>query len=177
MTTLDPSRPTTRVRPATPDDAATILRFIRDLATFEREPDAVEATVDSLREQLSSEHPPFECLLANQADDGPDGPGRDVGMALFFPTFSTWTGRPGIHLEDLWVDPAARGTGAGLALVRALARLVRDRGGARLEWAVLDWNHSAMDFYDGLGARAQDEWIPYRLAESDLAAIADLAHD
>ncbi len=176
MTTPDPSRPTTRVRPATPDDAATILRFIRDLATYEREPDAVEATVASLRDQLSSEHPPFECLVASQAD-GPDGPVLDVAMALFFPTFSTWTGRPGIHLEDLWVDPAARGTGAGLALVQALARLVRERGGARLDWAVLDWNQPAIDFYDRLGARAQDDWIPYRLAGSDLDAIADIAHD
>lgn len=167
-----PHPPPTRVRPATPDDAATVLGFIRDLATYEREPDAVEATVASLHDQLAADHPPFECLLASQPhpDTGAD---RDVGMALFFPTFSTWTGVAGIHLEDLYVDPRARGSGAGLALLRALARLVRDRGGARLEWAVLDWNQPAIDFYDRLGARPQHDWITYRLAGDDLDALAD----
>ncbi len=162
----------TAIRHATPADAATVLGFIRDLAVFEREPDAVEATVDTLTDQLASDNPPFECLLASHAVDGTT---RDVGMALFFPTYSTWTGRPGIHLEDLWVDPGARGSGVGLALVRALARLVTERGGARLEWAVLDWNQTAIDFYHRLGARPQDTWITYRLADADLAAVADRA--
>lgn len=161
---------TTSIRDATPDDAATILRFIRDLATFEREPDAVEATEDSLRRDLATAPPPFGCLLASREVDGNIG---HVGMALWFPTYSTWTGRTGIHLEDLWVAEEARGAGVATHLVRALAQRVRARGGARLEWAVLDWNQHAIEFYDHLGAQPQSEWITYRLHGPTLAALAD----
>ena len=158
------------IRTATPDDAATILGFIVDLAIYEREPDAVQTTEEGLRAQLASTRPPFECLIAGHDVDG-SGP-RDVGMALFFPTYSTWTGLPGIRLEDLWVDPAARGSGVGTALLAALARLTLDRGGARLEWDVLDWNAPSIAFYESLGAMAKDEWITYRLADDALATMA-----
>jgi GNAT superfamily N-acetyltransferase len=160
----------TTIRTATPEDAATILGFIVDLAVYERAPDAVEATEEGLRAQLASAHPPFECLIASH-DVAGAGP-RDVGMALFFPTYSTWTGLPGIRLEDLWVDPAARGLGIGTGLLAALARLTLDRGGARLEWDVLDWNAPSIAFYDAVGAVAKDDWITYRLADEALAEMA-----
>ncbi len=169
MTTPEPSRPTIHIRSATPADATTVLGFIRDLAAFEREPDAVATTEVSLRADLSADDPPFSCLLASTEIDGES---RDVGMALWFPTWSTWTGRTGIHLEDLWVAEDARGMGVARALMARLAQEVRDRGGERLEWAVLDWNQQAIDVYDHLGAHPQQEWIPYRLAGS---ALDDLA--
>ena len=158
------------IRTATPDDAATILRFIVDLAIYEREPDAVETTEAGLRAQLAAARPPFECIIASDDVDGAEP--RDVGMALFFATYSTWTGLPGIRLEDLWVDPDARGRGIGLALLGELARLTRSRGGARLEWDVLDWNTPSIDFYESVGAVAKDDWLTYRLADEALDAMA-----
>ncbi|HKJ56425.1 MAG TPA: GNAT family N-acetyltransferase [Nitriliruptoraceae bacterium] len=163
----------TTIRTATPTDAATILAFIVDLAVYEREPDAVEATEEQLAAQLASDRPPFECLIASHDVDGSGD--RDVGMALFFPTYSTWTGVPGIRLEDLWVDPAARGRGIGLALLRELATLTLARGGARLEWDVLDWNTPSIDFYEAVGAVAKDDWLTYRLADDALVAMAEAA--
>ncbi|MBY5162273.1 GNAT family N-acetyltransferase [Salsipaludibacter albus] len=159
----------TTIRTAGPDDAATILAFIHALAVYEREPDAVEATEASLRAQLAADHPPFHCLVASVP--GEDG-NRDVGMALWFPTYSTWTGTPGIHLEDLFVEPDARGSGVGLALLTALADEVVARGWGRLEWAVLDWNQPAIDFYDRIGAAPLSEWTTWRLAGDDLHALA-----
>lgn len=159
----------TTIRTATADDAATILGFIRDLATFEREPEAVEVTEADLRADLAGDAPPFRCLLASRELDGST---IDVGMALYFPTYSTWTGRTGIHLEDLWVADGARGHGVGRALLGALAGEVLDAGGARLEWAVLDWNTPAIEVYDHLGAQPQDDWIRYRLDGTDLRALA-----
>ncbi len=159
----------TTIRTAGPDDAATILRFIHALAVYEREPDAVEATESGLRDQLAADHPPFGCLLASHTVDGA---ARDVGMALWFPTYSTWTGTPGIHLEDLYVEPAARGNGAGIALLRALADEVVRRGWGRLEWAVLDWNQPAIDFYERVGAAPMADWTTWRLAGDDLDALA-----
>lgn len=161
----------TTIRMATPDDAATILAFIVALAVYEREPDAVEATAAGLRAQLASERPPFECLIAS-ADIDDSGP-RDVGMALFFPTYSTWTGVAGMRLEDLWVNPEARGCGIGLGLLRELAHLTRERGGARLEWDVLDWNQPSIDFYESVGAVAKTDWLVYRLADHALDKMAD----
>ena len=149
------------IRPATADDAETILAFIQALAEYERELDAVEATADVLREQMSSETPPFECVLAEE-DATP------VGFALFFQTYSTWRGRPGIWLEDLFVPPRLRGHGVGRALLEHVAGLAVERGCARLEWAVLDWNKSAMAFYRTLGARHLDEWQIWRLTDGPL---------
>lgn len=158
------------LRRATADDAATIHRFIVDLAVYEREPDAVEATPASIAAQLAADRPPFECLLASVDVNGQR---TDVGMALFFATYSTWTGRPGIHLEDLYVQPGARGRGVGRALLARLARLTLERGGRRLEWAVLDWNTPGIDFYDALDATPMDDWITYRLSGDALARLAD----
>lgn len=159
------------IRAAGPDDAASILRMIRQLATYEREPDAVEATEERLRAQLSAARPPFECLLVA---DEVDGEQRDVGMALFFTVASGRTGRPGIHLEDLWVDPAARGRGLGTALLAELARLVRERDATHLQWAVLDWNTPAIEFYDRLGADALPH-TTHRVTGERLAELAAMA--
>jgi GNAT superfamily N-acetyltransferase len=156
---------TVTVRPATPDDAATMLRFIRELAAYEREPDAVETTEPMLRDALFGASPAAEALIA-------DRDGESVGFALFFHTFSTWTGRRGLWLEDLYVTPEARGSGAGAALLRALAGLALDRGCPRLEWTVLDWNTPALDFYRAKGAVPQDEWTTQRVTGAALQALA-----
>ena len=154
-----------RIRFATPDDAETILRFIRELAAYEREPDAVEATAAVIAAQLAEEPPPFECLIA-ELEDAP------AGFALFFHTYSTWRARRGIHLEDLWVTPSARRRGVGRALLARLAAVACERECARLEWAVLDWNELAMSFYRGLGASALGEWTTWRLSGAPLRALA-----
>jgi len=156
---------TVTVRPATPDDAATMLRFIRELAAYEREPDAVETTVPMLRDALFGASPAAEALIAERD-------GQSIGFALFFHTFSTWTGRRGLWLEDLYVTPEARGSGAGAALLRALARLALDRDCPRLEWTVLDWNTPALDFYRAKGAVPQDEWTTQRVTGAVLQALA-----
>lgn len=153
------------IRFATPADAGTILRFIRELAEYEREPDAVRADVPTLEMQLAQEPPPFECLLA-EID------GEPAGFALFFHTYSTWRARRGIHLEDLWVVPEARRRGVGRALLARLAAIAEERGCARLEWAVLDWNELAMSFYRSLGAVELREWKTFRLSDGALAALA-----
>ncbi len=152
------------IRLAGPEDASTILRFIRELAAYEREPDAVEVDAQTLAAQLAEPSPPFECLIAE--DDEP------VGFALFFSTYSTWRGRRGLHLEDLRVTPNARRRGVGSALLRRLATIAVERGCARLEWAVLDWNELAISFYRGLGATPQDEWTTWRLTDEPLRALA-----
>ena len=154
------------IRRATFEDAETIHRFIVELAIYEKEPDAVEVTPAQLREQLGREHPPFECLIAELPDRGP------VGFALYFANYSTWRGKPGIYLEDLYVSEEARGQGAGKALLLALARLTRARGGARLEWSVLDWNQPSIEFYRGLGAIEMSGWHVYRLTDEALASAA-----
>lgn len=158
-----------RIRAAGPDDAATILGFIRELAAYEREPDAVETTEATLRAQLGAHPAPFECLIAEWA--GGDAP-QPVGFALFFHNYSTWRGQRGIYLEDLFVPPAYRRQGVGQALLRQVAALAVQRGCARFEWAVLDWNTPAIAFYQRLGARAMDEWTLFRLDGPALAALA-----
>lgn len=153
------------IRTATPADAETILAFIRALAEYEREPQAVEATAEVLAAQLASPRPPFECLLA-ELD------GEPVGFALYFQSYSTWRARPGIYLEDLFVRPEQRGRGIGRALLARLAAIAVDRGCARLEWAVLDWNRPAIDFYTALGAKPLDEWTVFRLSDEPLRRLA-----
>lgn len=155
----------TQIRPATPADVALILRLVRELAEFEREPDAVVATEEMLEKALFGDRPAAEALIA-ELD------GTPVGFALFFQNFSTWTGRPGIYLEDLYVTPAARGAGIGTALLRHLAGLALTRGCGRFEWAVLDWNQPAIDFYRAMGAVGMDEWRVQRVAGDALAALA-----
>ncbi len=152
------------IRPATPADVATILDLIRELAAYEREPDAVKATVESLYGTLFGPTPSAEAIVA-EAD------GAVVGMALFFTNYSTWSGKNGIYLEDLYVRPEARGTGLGKALLQRLAAMAVARGCARVEWSVLDWNAPAIAFYRALGAVPKDEWTVYRLDGDALAAF------
>jgi len=153
------------IRPARPADAATILRFIRDLAAFEREPDAVEATEEMLSEALFGAHPAAEAVIAEQD-------GRPLGFALFFHNFSTWTGRRGLYLEDLYVTPDARGRGIGGALLRHLAGIAVARGCARFEWSVLDWNAEAIAVYRRIGAVGMEDWTVQRLSGEPLRRLA-----
>ncbi|USU07749.1 GNAT family N-acetyltransferase [Sphingomonadaceae bacterium OTU29MARTA1] len=153
------------IRPATPADVGTILRFVRDLAAFEREPDAVEATEETLTEALFGAQPAAEAVIAEDAT----GP---LGFALFFHNFSTWTGRRGLYLEDLYVTPDARGQGVGTALLRHLAALALERGCGRFEWSVLDWNADAIAFYRRMGAVGQDEWTVQRVSGEALRRLA-----
>jgi GNAT superfamily N-acetyltransferase len=153
------------IRPARPGDEHDILRLIHALADYEREPDAVQATPDALRTHLFGENPRVFAHVAEQD-------GRIVGMAVWFLNFSTWTGRHGIYLEDLFVDPSVRGGGVGRGLVRALAAEAAARGCARMEWVVLDWNTSAKDFYRSLGARPNESWESWRVDGEALAALA-----
>lgn len=155
------------IRLADSNDAELILSFIRGLAEYEREPDAVRATAASLRAQMEAADPPFECLIA-------DRDGEPAGFALFFRNYSTWTGRPGLYLEDLFVPEAHRGYGVGKALLRRLAAIAVERGWARMEWAVLDWNTPAHGFYRALGAVPKSEWTVWRL---DGAALAKAARE
>lgn len=153
------------VRQATPADVPTILRFVRDLAEYEREPDAVEATEPMLHDALFGATPAAEAVIA-EAD------GQPIGFALFFHNFSTWKGRRGLYLEDLYVTPEARGSGAGRALLAHLAALALDRGCARFEWSVLDWNAPAIGFYRAIGAVGMEEWTVQRLEGAALARLA-----
>jgi len=153
------------IRAAERADTATILRFVRELAAFEREPDAVVATEPMLEAALFGERPAAEAVIAERD-------GQAVGFALFFANFSTWTGRQGLYLEDLYVTPSARGGGVGKALLVHLAGTARDRGWGRFEWSVLDWNTPAVEFYRAMGARAMDEWTVQRVSGEALARLA-----
>ncbi len=153
------------LRPAEPADTATILGFVRELAAFEREPDAVVATEPMLAEALFGDRPAAEAVIAERD-------GQAVGFALFFANFSTWTGRRGLYLEDLYVTPAARGAGVGKALLIHLAGIARDRGWARFEWSVLDWNTPAVEFYRAMGAQAMDAWTVQRVSGEALERLA-----
>jgi GNAT superfamily N-acetyltransferase len=155
----------TVIRRAAPDDVADILRLIRDLAAYEREPDAVEATVDMLAATLFGGGTHVHAHVAEQN-------GAIVGTAIWFLNYSTWTGRPGLYLEDLFVDEGARGGGVGRALLVALAREAVSRGCARMDWAVLDWNEDAMAVYRAIGARPSAGWQPWRLEGEALARLA-----
>jgi GNAT superfamily N-acetyltransferase len=147
---------TLSIRFATPDDAVTIVDFIWRLAEYERDPGAVEVTSDQLRAQMESDRPPFECILA-------EFDGRAAGFALFFPNYSTWRGRPGLFLEDIFVLEQDRGRGVGGALMRRLAEIVAERRWGRMEWAVLNWNTPAQNFYRDQGAHPMDEWTIWRI--------------
>ncbi len=158
------------IRPARPGDVPEILRLIRDLAVYEREPDAVVNTEQSLHRHLFGEHPAVFCHVAEDAVAGGDP--AVVGLALWFLNYSTWEGTHGIWLEDLYVDPAARGRGHGYRLLRHLAGIAADRGYARLEWTVLDWNEPAIGFYRSLGAVPMDGWTTFRLTGEALTTAA-----
>lgn len=152
------------VRPATPADAALVHQFILDLAEYEKLLDTVEATLDDTRAALFGEHPRAFADIA-EID------GEPVGFALWFYNFSTFQGRFGIYLEDLYVRPAARGHGAGKALLVHLARRCRDEKLGRMDWSVLDWNTPSIDFYKSLGARLTDDWTGCRLEGEALTAL------
>ena len=153
------------LRFATPEDVATILRFVRELAEFEREADKVVATEALLHEAMFGERPVAEAVMAERD-------GEPLGMALFFHNFSTWTGWRGLYLEDLYVTPAARGSGVGKALLSHLAAIAVDRGCTRFEWAVLDWNEKAIDFYKAMGAEPMNEWTVNRVSGDALTRLA-----
>jgi GNAT superfamily N-acetyltransferase len=153
-----------QIRFATPDDAVTLYEFIQALAVYEREPDVVEATPESLRSQLEADPPPFECLIAERG-------GLPLGFALFFHNYSTWRGQQGLYLEDLFVLEAHRGQGIGKRLLATLAAMTSERGWSRLEWQVLDWNQPAIDFYAALGAPVRRGWLPCRLEGDPLVAL------
>lgn len=162
--------PDITVREAVPDDAQTILDFIVGLAEFEHEPrSTVKATVETIRRDGFGASRHFETLIAERD-------GQPVGMALFFPHYSTWLGTPSLYLEDLFVAPEARGTGAGFALMRALARIAESRGWNRLDLSVLDWN-PARQFYHRLGMTDESEWLLYRLDEDGVSALARMRQD
>ena len=153
------------IRQATPDDAAIILGFIRDLAIYEKEPDAVVATEEDVVQNLFNPDTTTEALICLSGE-------QPVGFAVYFLSFSTWLGRNGLFLEDLYVSPERRGEGHGKALLKHLAQTAVERQCGRFEWNVLDWNEPAIRFYEALGARAQSEWVGYRLEGQ---ALLDLA--
>ena len=159
------------VRSAQPSDVGTIHRFIGELAAFEQASDEVTSTPDLLHEGLFGANPAVEALLAERMRA--DGTGEPVGFAMFYHTFSTWTGMRGIWLDDLYVSADARGSGAGGALLQAVARIAVKRGCARFEWWVLDWNEPAITFYRSRGAVAQDEWTVQRVSGDALLGLAE----
>ncbi len=160
-----------RIRPAVEDDVPEILQLIVDLAVYEKEPDAVKATVDGLRSILFCDNPHAFCHVV----EAPEGSGRRLdGVALWFLTFSTWEGVHGIHLEDLYVRPETRGQGLGLGLIRTLAGIAKDRGYQRLEWVCLNWNQPSIHFYRSLGAVSMDDWSTFRLDGTELDSVANL---
>jgi len=155
-----------QIRPAQLEDVPIILELICALATYERAPNEVTATEEQLVDVLFRERPAAEVLLAFEGKS-------PVGFAVFFHNFSTWLGRPGLYLEDLFVKPEKRGKGYGRALLVELAKAARDRGCGRMEWAVLDWNEPAIKFYRALGAKPMDEWTVFRLTREGIASLAN----
>lgn len=153
------------IRQAAPEDAGVILGFIRELAVYEKEPDAVVATEADIVANLFDPDTTTEALIGLEGDE-------PVGFAVYFLNFSTWLGRNGLFLEDLYVSPDHRGKGYGKVFLKHLARLAVDRNCGRFEWNVLDWNEPAIRFYESLGARAQSEWVGYRMEGQ---ALRDLA--
>jgi GNAT superfamily N-acetyltransferase len=157
--------PRISIRKARPDDIPLVLQLIRELAEFERISHEVVADEEILRESLFGEKPAAEAILADCGD-------KPVGFAVYFNNFSTFVGRPGLYIEDLFVRPEYRSLGIGKALLRHCARIARDRNLGRVEWAVLDWN-PARRFYERFGARAMADWVIYRLSGENLERLAD----
>jgi GNAT superfamily N-acetyltransferase len=155
----------TRIRKAAPGDVPMILDFIRALAVYEREPDAVSATEEGLLHDGFGPNPFYFCLIA-ELDGAP------AGFALYFFNYSTWMGRPGLYLEDLFVHPEFRGQGIGKALLQQVAAIAVENNCPRLQWEVLDWNTPAIDFYRAMGAEFLDEWRNVRVTGDALARLA-----
>ena len=154
-----------RIEPATVGDVPVILEMIRGLAEYEKLADTVIATEEALRRTLFGPRPSAEVLLAYDSVE-------PVGFALFFSNYSTFLAKPGLYLEDVFVKPHARGRGIGLALLKRLAAIARDRDYGRMEWTVLDWNESAIGFYKKLGAVVMDEWRICRMTENAIQKLA-----
>ena len=152
------------VRPAEKRDVGVIMGFIKELAEYEGLAHEVIADEAALERFLFGEHPVAEALIAEFQT-------TPIGFALYFATFSTFVGRPGLYLEDLYVRPNMRGKGVGTLLLQHVARLARERGCGRLEWSVLNWNKPAIRFYEALGARAMDDWTVYRLTDDHLSKL------
>ena len=149
------------VREITPDDLEQVLRFITDLAVYEREPDAVHATVEDLHAAFFGESPKVFGMLCEHG-------GKPIGFAVYFFNFSTWLGTHGVYLEDLFVAPQARGMGAGKALLKAVGRVAWESGCGRYEWSVLRWNTPSIEFYEAVGAEALEDWVGYRMDRETL---------
>ena len=162
---MSSTAPVLSIRPATADDVPLIRQLIAELADYERLAHAVVATDADLRAQLVGDHPAAEVLIG-EVD------GEPAGFALFFHNFSTFLGKRGLYLEDLFVRPAARGVGLGRHLMATLARIAVQRDCGRFEWSVLDWNAPALAFYRGIGATGMDEWTVQRLEGTALHALA-----
>ncbi|MBK4258743.1 GNAT family N-acetyltransferase [Enterobacter hormaechei] len=154
------------IRQARPEDAAAIYDMIYELAVYEKAPEEVVTTPDEIRKTLFGADSKTEALVAEYA-------GHTVGYAVFFTSYSTWLGRNGIYMEDLYVSPEYRSKGAGKALLKNIAQCAVERHCGRLEWSVLDWNQSAIDFYLSIGAVPQSEWVRYRLDGEALRAFAE----
>ena len=154
-----------RIEPATERDIPLILEFVRGLAEYEKHLDRVEATEDRIRKTLFGAEPAAQVVFAYDND-------TPVGYAIFFYTYSSFVGLPGVYLEDLFVKPEARGKSVGRELLRYLARVAKEKGCSRIEWAVLNWNEPAIGFYKKLGAVPMDEWDVYRLSGTELDRLA-----
>jgi GNAT superfamily N-acetyltransferase len=160
------SRPAFRIASATEEDVPLILRLIKGLAEYEKLASDVKATEEHLRKTLFGKTPAAEVIIGYEGEE-------PVGFALFFQNYSTFMGRPGLYLEDLFVVPERRGRGYGRRLLQHLARIAVDRNYARVEWAVLDWNEPAIRFYKSLGARSMDDWTLFRLTGDSLRTLAE----
>ncbi len=156
------------IRDATAEDAALLFGFIRELATYERAEHEVSATVETVRQSLFGEQSVSRALIC-EAD------GEPVGMAIWFFSYSTWQARNGLYLEDLYVTPSARRSGAGTAMLKRLAKIALENGCGRFEWSVLDWNVPAIRVYEAIGAEPMTEWIRYRLSGEKLKNFAEEA--
>ena len=152
------------IRPAVKADAPKILQLIKDLALYEKAPNEAIATLEQIEQTLFSDRPSAYAHVA-EVD------GEVVGISIWFLNYSTWLGKPGIYLEDLYVDPEHRGKGLGLALLKELATICVERGYERLQWWVLDWNEPSIEFYKSLGAEAMDEWTVYRVSGEALRKL------
>jgi len=153
------------IRPAKESDTKTILFFIKELANYERAPEEVVATENSIRESMFGERKYAYGLIAEQD-------GKPLGFAVYFFNYSTWLGRPGLYLEDLYVNPESRGLGIGRALLKRVAQIAVERNCSRFEWSVLDWNEPSIKFYEKIGAVALKEWVLFRLSGPALLDFA-----
>ena len=156
------------IRPATPADIPLIQQFIRDLAEYEREPEAAIATQEHLMRDGFGPEPKYRCVIAEWS-------GEPAGFAFFFYNYSTWQGKPGLYLEDLFVKPSFRGKGIGKALLLHLAKIAVSENCGRFQWQVLDWNTPAIDFYKSLGAEMMSAWLTMRVEGDNLRKLAGLA--